>query len=816
MDALLQDIRFGLRLLRRTPGFTLAAMLALALGIGATTAVFTLLDRVVLRPLPYPDADRLLMVWETNDTKGLSHERLSPVNFMDYRALPQVFEDAAAWWYPQLNLTETGREPLRVNAVEASANFFSVIGVQPVLGAGFPPSPLYARERVIVISDRLWRERFDADRGIVGRLVTLNGEAFTVDGVMPSGFRYPNDTDVWQCLTWPLEQHSRAAHFMESLFRMKPGVTVDAANAELRALTARLAQEHAATNGDWRARAVPLAHEVQGYFRPALFALFGAAACLLVITCTNVASLLLARATVREREVAVRAAIGAGRGRLVRQFLTESVLLAVGGTVLGIGAAAAGVKAMILLSPVSVPRLDSAASLVDARVLLFACAIAALTAIAFGMVPAVFMARGDVQRPLREAGRSGDAGGRRAARSALVVAEVALAVMLLVGASLLGRAFEHLVAQDPGFQPARTVTASLELPYSYRDFRKIADFYSQLLTTIRSQNGVSVAGLSTFLPLDAGWRLPFFVSGQPRPALNDLPQAQTHVVDEEYFRAIGAPLIAGRFFETRDTVDAPGVVLINQAMAKRQWPSANPIGQTITMAVGGQQLVIGPMGLLLLPSTTAFQIVGVVADVKNQSLTSATEPAIFFTYRQFSFREFHLVVQGRADAAQLVAAVRASVRQLDPNLPVAEARTLQQVVDAATDRPRALMLLMAAFAVIALVLAALGIYSVLSYGVNQRRQELSVRMALGAQRRDVVWLVVRQGLMLSMAGGVAGITGAVVLGRTLARLLYGVSSIDAAAYVIALAVVFASALAACWLPARRAAVLNPSDGLRAR
>jgi len=812
MDTLIQDVRFGLRLLHRSPGFTLAATLALALGIGATTAVFSLLDRVVLRPLPYPNADRLVMVWETDDSQGLSHERISPVNFMDYRTLSHVFEDAAAWWYPQLNLTETGRDPMRVNAVETSANFLSVVGVQPVLGAGFPASPLWTQEAVVVISDRLWRERFDADRAIVGRLVTLNGQALTVLGVMPAGFHYPADTDVWQRLTWPMERHSRSAHFMESLFRLKPGVTIDAANAELRALTMRLDRENPATNGGWRARAVPLAHEVEGYFRPALFALFGAAACLLVITCTNVASLLLARATVREREVAVRAAIGAGRGRLVRQFLTESVLLAAGGTALGIAAAAAGVRLMIALSPMQLPRVDAASALVDGRALLFAAGVAALTAIAFGLVPALFMARGDMQRPLRDAGRSGAGAGGRTARGILVVAEVALAVMLLVGAALLGRAFQHLVAQDPGFQPSRTITVSLELPYSYRDFRKIADFYAQLLTSIRSQPAVTSAGATTFLPLDAAWRLGYAVSGRPRPAEADLPQAQHDVVDEEYFRTIGVPLLNGRFFDARDTADAPGVALVNEAFARREFSGVDPLTQSITTGIR----YVGPMGTMLMPERTAFQIVGVVADVKNQSLTRDPEPTIYFTFRQFSFRELHLVVRGRADAAQLVAAVRTSVHALDPDLPLAAARSLQQILDDATDRPRALMLLMGAFAAIALVLAALGIYSVLSYGVSQRRQEISVRMALGAQRRDVVWLVVRQGLMLSAIGGAAGIAAAFALGRTLAGLLYGVSPVDVTAYSVAAVVVFASSLAACWLPARRAAVLDPSDGLRAQ
>jgi predicted permease len=812
MDTLLQDVRFGWRLLRRTPGFTIAAVLALALGIGATTAVFTLLDRVVLRPLPYPDPDRLTMVWETNESKGLSHERLSPVNFMDYRTLTQVFEDAAAWWYPQLTLTETGHEPLRVNAIETSANFFSVLGVRPIMGQGFPNEPFFARENLAVISHRLWRERFDSDPSIVGKAIALNGPLFTVVGVMPAGFQYPNDTDVWHRLQWDLTQHSRGAHFMESIVRLKPGVSIAMANAELRALTSRLGKENPSTNGEWRARATPLAAEVVGFFRPALFALFGAAAFLLVITCTNVASLLLARATVREREVAVRAAIGASRTRLVRQFLTESVLLAGMGTTIGVVLAVVSVRALVAASPVPVPRMDSIGAIgVDGRLLLFAVAVAAITAIAFGVVPAMLMARGDMQRPLKESGRGGDGGGaRRRARSVLVVAEVGLAVMLLVGATLLARSFQRLVQQDPGFKPAQAVTAKVELPYSYSDWPKIVEFYNRLLISLQDEPTITVAGASNFLPLEAAWRGPFFIQGQPRPRSGDESQAQHQTVDDQYFRAIGVPLLKGRFFDARDTADAPGVVIVNDTLARRQFPGADPIGQSMNAPIR----VIGPMGRTLMKQTM-YQIVGVVASVKNSTLVREAEPAIYFSYRQFPFRGLHVVVQGRGEPAALVGIVRSAVQRLDPNLPVSQARSLDRIISDATDRPRALMLLMAVFAVLALGLAALGIYSVLSYAVNQRQQELSVRMALGAQPRDVLWLVVRQGLRLALVGGVLGGVGALALGRTLSSLLFGVSPVDVASFSAAIALSLITAAVACLLPARRAASIDPLSGLRA-
>jgi putative ABC transport system permease protein len=541
---LLRDVRYGLRQLWRAPGFTAAAVLALGLGVGATTAIFSVLDAVVLRPLPYADPERLVTLREANAAKGLDREPMSPVNFVDYRALTHVFTDAAGWWRPELTLTGEGQDPLRVRAIETSTNLFSVLGVRARLGAGFPDGvPLHlANARDVVISDRLWRSRFNANPAIVGQAIRLDNVPHTVLGVMPPGFNFPEDTDVWQRLVWDMAKHYRGAHFVDGVARLRDGVTVEQAQAELNALSARLGREHANTNRDWVARATPLHVEVVGFFRPALYVLLGAVSLLLMIACVNVASLMLARSSAREREVAIRAAIGATRGRLVRQFLTESALLAAFGSLAGVMLAFAGVQLLVTASPVPIPRLQDVG--LDARVLVFALGVAAATAIGFGLLPALFLSATDAQSTLKESTRGGSASRRKErTRRILVVAEIGLAVMLLFGAGLLIRTVSNLSRQDPGFaraqaaasgaRPTTVVTASVQLSQAaYRKWEQVPQFYATMLDRVRQSADVETAGASSTLPLVSSWRNPYTVRGREPSAPGESPQAQYHFVSE--------------------------------------------------------------------------------------------------------------------------------------------------------------------------------------------------------------------------------------------------------------------------------------------
>lgn len=811
MKTLLQDLRFAGRLLYRSPGFSLLVVATLALGIGANLAIFSVVDAVVLAPLPYRQPDRLVTLWEMNTAEGLDHERLSPVNFIDYRQLTGIFEDAAAWWHPEVNLTDDAGDPVRVTTIETSANLFSVLGVQPRLGSGFEPvSALHDENLAVVISDRLWKERYGSDPQILGKSLRLNGDLYTVAGVMPPGFHFPGETDVWQRLTWDLAQHSRFAHFMESVGRLKPGVRLEQVQADLTALSERLGKENPPSNEDWRARAVSLHTEVVGAYGPALAVLMGAVGLLLLLACANVANLLLARASAREREVAIRAALGAGRGRLVRQLFTESLVLGACSAALGLFLAWAVVRLLVTTQPLDIPRLAEVSF--DGRVIGFGLLVALVTVLLFGAIPALQLSRTNLQGTLKEGGRGASAGpAARRTRGLLVVVEVALAMMLLVGAGLLIRSVVRLLQEEPGFAPGQVLTMNLELPESlYRDWPRVSQFYSELLERLDAHPAIAFAGASGFLPLEPGWRIGYTVPDRPPEVAGEDRRAQHVTVSAGYFETLRIPLLAGRTFDRRDTTESPAVVVINREMARQAWPDGEAVGKILTSRTGG----IGPLGRSLKEGRD-YEVIGVVGDVKNNTLENDVEPAIYFVQTQFPYRNMNLVVRGQGAPEHLAGLVRAELKSLDPGLPLARVRTLDEVLAASTARSRFVMALLSGFAALALVLAAVGIYGVLSYDVSQRRSEIGVRLALGASPGNVQRLVLGEGMLLAGLGLAVGAASAFALGRLMASLLFGVSSSDQLTFAGAFIVISAIALAACYLPARRASEVDPMEAFRA-
>lgn len=816
MEQLWTDIRYSIRQLAHTPSFTITAVLALTLGIGSVTAILTVLEAVVLRPLPYAQSDRLVMIWDTNTARSVDHETISPVNFLDYQAAP-AFEDAAVWWKPDFTLTTPGTDPVRIDSIETSSNLFDVLGVQPALGAGFdwtPGTPLHAPGNTqVVISHRLWSTQLRGDSDIVGKTIQLNSRPYTILGVMPGGFHFPGNTDLWQRLQWDLTQHSRGAHFMESVARLKPGTTVDQASRDIDAVTARLRTEFPATNADWGARVVTLQDEVVGFYRSALALLTAAVLVLLLIACINVANMLLARAGSRSREVHIRSALGASRSRIIAQFLVESMVLSTGGGILGTLAAWMLLLFLVRSSPVAIPRLDQVQ--ISGEALLIALATTLITAILFGLLPALTASRTDLQQHLKESGRASTISrAGTALRRVLVSAEVALSVVLLIGAGLLIRSVLHLIEENPGFRPEAVITANIQLPFSYRDLPSIERFHSRLVESLAQKPEVAAAGAANFLPLEAGWRVAFLVSDQPRPRRGEEPQAQHHTVSEGYFAALGVPVLQGRDFDARDSVDRPPVAIVNQAFADQFFPGSNPVGRTL---IGFAQN-IGPLGGYLYPPDShgrTQEIVGVVGNVKNRSLRDAAEPAVFLPQRQFPFRSMNVVVRGRGSVEDLRGVLRRTLAEADAGIALHNFRAMDRVLAQSYEQPRFIMFLMAGFAALALILATVGVYGVLSYVIGQRRREFSIRVALGATRRDILLAVFGQGLTLTMAGVLIGSVGGLVFSRAMPVSLFGVSAIDPLSFAVAAGVTIFAGLAACAIPARHALRARPVAALRA-
>lgn len=823
-------IRLAVRQFRQHPTFALVTVLVLGLGTGAATTVFTVVDSVVLRPLPYANPDQLVTLWDANIEQGLQHDPISPVNFMDDRALP-VFQDAAAWWRPSVNLVDPGQDPVRVNTIEVSGNLFAVLGAGPQLGEGFPASgPLFApNELICVISDRLWRTRYGANPQVIGQPLVLNGIPYIVRGVMPPKFNYPDDIDVWQRLRWDMTQHSREAHFMEAVARLAPDTTIAQAQSAIDTLTGRLALQYPQTNKGWSRRVIPLLDEQLGYYRPALIVLFGAVGLLLVIGCLNVASLLLTRALSREKEIAVRVAMGASPRQLIVQLLAESAVLSVGGAVMGAVAAAISLPLLIrLLTPVSIPRLEQAA--VDGRALGLGLAVIIATTIFFGLIPALVLLRQQIATDLRS-GERGSSRGARRIYSALVTGEVAFACAVLVASGLLVRTVNRMMDTPTGIDANDVVVSSVQLSgRDYADWRKTARVHGAIIDNIRRQPGVIAAGGSNFLPFEVGWRGPFGIDGEPPPARpEDAPQVQYVSISDGYFESMGASMSDGRAFTANDHMDAAGVVIVNQTFARRFLSGGPAIGRIVTSMTGA----IGPLGLNLVrirpqpagapPAApgppvhlppTRYEVVGVVNDVRNAPFGQPVEPAIYFSTRQFTFREQFVAVRA-SDRATAVEAIRNALQQEAPNVPMGVARTWGERFAARTAEPRLLMTVLLFFGGLAALLAALGVYGLFSWSVALRTRELAIRLTLGAKPTTVGALVIGQSAVLVVTGLAVGLAIVRLAESALTRVVYGVSPTDTVALVTASSLLLVAAIVACVPAALRAMRVNPVEGLRA-
>ena len=801
-----RDIRYSLRQLARSPGFALAAVVTIALGVGANTAIFSVVNAALLRPLPYPAADRIVAVRELIDG---GEAVLSPPNMMDFRAERSLFAAMAGTYNTSFALTGDGAAEHLVGAA-ATEDFFRVVGTPPLLGRAFRSED--ARQGaapVVVLREDLWRRRWGGDSSILGRSIRLDGVARTVVGVMPASLGYPDPaTELWTPLGFSEEELAtqRGAHYLDVLARLAPDVTLEQANAGLRAIAARLAAAHPRTNEGESAVALSLREALVGDLETALVVMLGAVGFVLLVACANVASLLLTRAVGRGRELAVRTALGAGRGRIVRQLLVESLILALAGGAAGLLLAAWGVDALVAMRPEALATVGEVA--LDRTVLLFTLGVTMASALVFGLLPAVMASRRiELASGLRDGGAGAiGARGAQRVRGLLVVAEVSLAVVLLAGAGLLVRSFQRLTSVDPGFDPAGVLTFNVGLPEAEYDGPKARRFIEELTERLAAIPGVTAVGASSILPLSGsayGISLTE-LDGRSFAEDPDAPSVQVRLATPGYLRAMGIELRRGRDLAPTDGAEAPRVLLVNEAAAALLWPRGDALGRRMTI---GTRFELGG-------DRAGGEVVGVVGDVRELRVSRPARPTVYLPHAQWPVDLMGLAVRAGGDPTSLVALAREQVRAVDPNVPIFGVLTMEQRLTGAVATQRFYMLLLGAFAAAALVLAAVGIYGVLAFGVAQRSREIGIRVALGARPGDVAGLVARSGIALAATGLLLGVAGAVALTRVLRGLLYEVEPTDPATLALVSLLLLAVAAAAAILPARRATRVDPMAALR--
>ncbi|HEX6096982.1 MAG TPA: ABC transporter permease [Thermoanaerobaculia bacterium] len=797
MLTLLQDVRYGISAMLKKRGFTLVTLTALALGIGANTAIFSVVDSVLLRPLPYRDAEQLVRLHDSKPPE-LAEFPVSPGNFVYWRENARSFEEVAAYYSGAPLVLSGGAQPEQLEGVRVSANVFTLLGVQPAMGRAFSAEEEeHGRDTVVLLSDALWRRRFGADPNVVGRTVTLSDRVYTVAGVMPPDFAFPAvTTAAWVPLGFEAEDRTKhGSHYLTVLARLRPGGTSRQAQAEMDAMASALARQHPDSNGGWGVRVVGWQEDLVGPMRRPLFILTGAVLFVLLIACVNVTNLLRARASTRSREVAIRMALGASRGRILRQLLTESVLLSLAGGILGLLLAVFGIRALSVLAASVLPAVGDV--VVNVRVLLFTLAASMVTGVVFGLAPALQASRPDASEALKDASRGTTAGRRRNAfRKTLVVVQVVLALVLLTGAGLLIRSFARLRDVDPGFDPKGVLTMNVALSrvrYPEKPLR--AAFFDRALQRLAAVPGVEAAAAVLPLPFTDDMNVGFALEGQSIAEESRLPIANHYRISPDYFRVMGVTLLRGRAFTPRDHAGAPRVAIINETLARTHFAGANPIGKRVWISSGSEEW---------------REVVGVAGDVKQYGLDAESKPQIYEPYLQEPFIVMTMVVRTQAHPRELQNAVLA----VDRDQPVTDLRPMESIVADSLARRRFSMTLLSVFAAVALLLATMGIYAVMSYLVSQRTQEIGIRLSLGAQTADILRLVAGEGAALVLTGAAIGIVVAAALTRTMSSLLFGVSATDVPTFAGVAALLVAVALAATWLPARRVAKLDVLDSLR--